>query len=104
LVPVIFVVRVALWLCGSLLLSLLCNDKYFVFFLGVVNLVVFNFPSIIIIIIIIIIVIIIIIGRTGLVEPYYLNLDLSWNIVLFPSMMIESFTAYSSLGWHVFSC
>jgi hypothetical protein len=28
---------------------------------------------------------------------------LSWNILVFPSMVIESFGVYSSLGWHLFS-
>ena len=28
---------------------------------------------------------------------------LSWNILVSPSMVIESFTGYSSLGWHLYS-
>ena len=35
----------------------------------------------------------------GFVARYWLNLVLSWNSVLFcPSMLIESFAEYSSLG------
>ena len=33
-------------------------------------------------------------------ERYCVNLALSWNILASPSMLIESFTGYSSLGWH----
>ena len=31
------------------------------------------------------------------------NLVLSWNILFSPSMLIESFAGYSSLGWHLCS-
>jgi hypothetical protein len=34
------------------------------------------------------------------VERYCLNLVLSWNILVSPSMVIESFAGYSSMGWH----
>jgi hypothetical protein len=34
------------------------------------------------------------------VERYYVNLVLSWIILVSPSMIIESFAGYSSLGWH----
>ena len=34
---------------------------------------------------------------------YCLNLVLSWNILVTPSMLIESFAGYSSLGWHLCS-
>jgi hypothetical protein len=37
------------------------------------------------------------------VERYCVNLVLSWNILVSPSMVIESFAGYSSLGWHLFS-
>jgi hypothetical protein len=37
------------------------------------------------------------------VERYYVNLVLSWNILVSPSMVIESFAGYSSLGWHLCS-
>jgi hypothetical protein len=30
-----------------------------------------------------------------------LNLVLSWNILVYPSMVIEHFAGYSSLGWHL---
>jgi hypothetical protein len=33
-------------------------------------------------------------------ERYCVNLVLSWNILVSPSMVIESFAGYSSLGWH----
>jgi hypothetical protein len=31
------------------------------------------------------------------------KLVLSWNILASPSMVIESFAGYSTLGWHLFS-
>ena len=34
-------------------------------------------------------------------ERYYVNLVLSWNTLVSPSMVIESFAGYSSLGWHL---
>ena len=36
-------------------------------------------------------------------ERYCVNLVLSWNILVPPPMVIESFARYSSLGWHVCS-
>ena len=36
-------------------------------------------------------------------ERYCVNLVLSWNILFFPSMVIETFAEYSSLGWHLCS-
>jgi len=35
------------------------------------------------------------------VERYCVNLVLSWNILVSPSMLIESFSRYSSLSWHL---
>ena len=32
-----------------------------------------------------------------------MNLFLSWNTLVSPSMVIESFAGYSSLGWHLCS-
>ena len=32
-----------------------------------------------------------------------MNLGLSWNTLVSPSMIIESFAGYSSLGWHLCS-
>ena len=32
-----------------------------------------------------------------------MNLVLSWNTLISPSMVIESFAGYSGLGWHMFS-
>jgi hypothetical protein len=37
------------------------------------------------------------------VERYCASLVLSWNILVSPSMVIESFAGYSSLGWHLCS-
>ena len=34
------------------------------------------------------------------VERYCINLFSSWNTLVSPSMVIESFAGYSSLGWH----
>ena len=36
-------------------------------------------------------------------ERYCANLVLSWNILVSPSMVIESFAGYSSLGSHLCS-
>jgi hypothetical protein len=36
-------------------------------------------------------------------ERYCVNLVLSWNTLVFPSMVIESFVGYSSLAWHLCS-
>ena len=36
-------------------------------------------------------------------ERYCVNLFLSWNTLVSPSMVIESFAGYSSLGWHLCS-
>ena len=33
-------------------------------------------------------------------ERYCVNLVLSWNTLVSPSMVIESFVGYSNLGWH----
>ena len=38
--------------------------------------------------------------RPGFVERYCVNLVLSWNILVLPSIVIESFAGYSNLGWH----
>jgi hypothetical protein len=37
------------------------------------------------------------------VERYCVNSVLSWNTLVSPSMIIESFAGYSSLGWHLCS-
>jgi hypothetical protein len=37
------------------------------------------------------------------VESYYVNFVLSWNTLVSPSMVIESFAGYSSLGCHLCS-
>ena len=36
-------------------------------------------------------------------ERYCVNLVLSWNTLASPSMVIESFAEYRSLGWHLCS-
>ena len=36
-------------------------------------------------------------------ERYCINLFLLWNILVSPSIVIESFAGYSSLGWHLSS-
>ena len=36
-------------------------------------------------------------------ERYCVNLVLSWNTLVSPSMVIESLAEYSSLGWHLCS-
>ena len=36
-------------------------------------------------------------------ERYCVNLILSWNTLVSPSMVIESFVGYSNLGWHLCS-
>jgi hypothetical protein len=33
-------------------------------------------------------------------EQYCVNFVLSWNILVSPPMLMESFAGYSSLGWH----
>jgi hypothetical protein len=37
------------------------------------------------------------------VEKYHVNLVLSWNILVSPSMVTESFAGYSNLSWHLCS-
>jgi hypothetical protein len=37
------------------------------------------------------------------VERYCVNLFLSWNTLVSPSMVVESFAGYSSLGQHLCS-
>jgi hypothetical protein len=37
------------------------------------------------------------------VEIYCVNLVLSWNTLVSPSMINEMFAGYSSLGWHLCS-
>ena len=36
-------------------------------------------------------------------EGYCVNLVLSWNTLISPSMVIESFAGYRSLDWHLCS-
>jgi len=37
------------------------------------------------------------------VERHCVNLVLSWNILVSPSILIEGFAGYSGLGWHLCS-
>jgi hypothetical protein len=37
------------------------------------------------------------------VERYCVSLFWAWNILISPSMVIESFAGYSSLDWHLCS-
>jgi hypothetical protein len=37
------------------------------------------------------------------VERYYVNLILSWNILVSPTIITESLAGYSSLGWRLSS-
>ena len=39
--------------------------------------------------------------RGRFMHRYCLNLDLPLDVLFSPSMVIESFSGYSSLGWHV---
>ena len=41
--------------------------------------------------------------KAGFVERYCVNLVLSWNTLVSPSMVIESIAGYSSLDWHLCS-
>ena len=36
-------------------------------------------------------------------KSYCVNLVLSWNTLVSPSMLIESFAGYNSLDWHLCS-
>ena len=41
--------------------------------------------------------------KAGFIERYCVNSDLSWDTLISPSMVIETFAGYSSLGWHLCS-
>jgi len=82
--------EVELCLCGYLVLGLLKED-YFLDFSRV------QFPSLCWSFLSTIL------SRAKFMERYYVNLFLSWNILVFPSMLIENFAGYSSLGWHLCS-
>ena len=41
--------------------------------------------------------------RVGFMERYCVNSVLSWNTLVSPSMVIESFVGYNSLGWLLYS-
>ena len=45
----------------------------------------------------------IILWRARFIERYCVNLVLSWNTLVSPSMVIESFAGYSRLGCHLCS-
>jgi hypothetical protein len=77
-----------LCLCGYLLLGLLKEDYFLAF--SRVQFPSFSFPTIIL-------------YKAEFVEGYFVNLFLSWNILVSPSMVIESFAWYGSLDWHLCS-
>ena len=85
-----FFLMLFLCLCGYLLLGLL-EDYVLAFSCVQLPSLCWHFQTIIL-------------CRNGFVGRYYTNLVLSWNILVFPSMVIESFAGYSSLGWHSCSC
>ena len=80
----------ALCACGSLFLDLLWSANNLVFpFVQVLSWC-WSFPSRIL-------------CRDGLVDRYCLNLVLTYNILISPSMLTESFAGYSSPGCHLCS-
>jgi hypothetical protein len=80
--------EVELCLCCYLLLGLLEEDYFLAFSRVKFPSLCWHFLSVIL-------------CRDGFVEIYCVNLVLSWNILVSPSMLIESFAGYSSLGWHL---
>lgn len=42
-------------------------------------------------------------SKAEFVDRYHLNLALSWNMFLSPSIVIESLAGYNSLSWHLWS-
>ena len=79
-----------LYFCGYLLLGLLKDDYFLAFSRVYFPSLCWHFSSIIF-------------CRAGFVERYCVNLVLSWNILFSPSMVIDGFAGYSSLGWHLSS-
>ena len=74
-----------LYLSGCLLLGLMKEGNYLAFSSVYFPSLYWSFPPIIL-------------CRAGFVERYCVNLVLSWNILVSPSMVNESFAGYSSLG------
>ena len=74
-----------LYLSGYLLLGLMKEGDYLAFFRVSFPFLYWSLP-------------LIILCRAGFVERYCVNLVLSWNILVSPSIVIESFAGYSSLG------
>jgi hypothetical protein len=81
---------VDLCFCSYLLLDLLKEDYFLAFSRVLFPSVCWSFSCIIL-------------CKARFVERYYVNLVLSWNILVSPSMVIESFAGYSSLGWYLCS-
>jgi hypothetical protein len=52
---------------------------------------------------VVVVIFVIILLRAGFMERYCVNLVLSWNTLVSPSMVMESLAGYSSLGWHLCS-
>ena len=75
-------------MCGFLLLGFVVRRLISWFFLHVVSILCWSFPSINL-------------CKDRLVERYCLNLVLSKNILVSPSIVIESFAGYSILGWYL---
>ena len=79
------------WLCSFVVfLFLFLKDYFFAFTRVLFPSLCWSFPPIII-------------HRAGFVESYCINLVFSWNILVSPSMLIESFVGYSRMGWHLCS-
>jgi hypothetical protein len=87
LLPIIFVVRVGIMFVWLSSLSLL-NSCFLAFFRVQFPSLCCSFPSIIL-------------SRAGFMGKFCVNLVLPWNILDSPSMVIESFSDYSNLGWHL---
>jgi hypothetical protein len=88
-VTVVFFLLILLF--GVELCSLCFDERRFLscFFYGVVSLLVLNFSFFF--------------WRAGFMKRYCVNLVLSWNTLVSPSMVIESFAGNNILGWHLSS-
>lgn len=89
LVPFIVELLMILCLCVCFLLFFDVRCVYSLYWVYLISLG-WNFPSSIF-------------CRVGLLHVYCLNLVMSWTILFSPSLLIESFAGYSSLGCHLWS-
>jgi len=80
--------EVELCLCGYFLLGYLKLDYFLAISRVWFSSMCWSFPSITL-------------CRVGFVEIYCVNLILSWNILISPSMVIESYVEYYSLVWYL---